>query len=656
MSDISIPGINSRFNTEELVSNLVEVERVAVTRLERQIESYETEKSQWLNQNRVASQLRDAARLLFSFDSPFQERKVEVSEEGILNATANRNALEGTLSLEVVRLASGDRFRSSNLSDDYRVPEGQYEFSVGDRTINLRYRGGSLRDFSERLNRSGEGYLRSNVIQTSSDTQVFLIESLVDGSDGTLGFEGAAREFGIEAGILGQAESSTVDFPEAPGVLVPNENQRFALPRSLDPSIDWTVEIVGRLQVNPEYQYSEPETPPGPDSVGGGTLNFRGIDVPLTGPGIDLPSFEPEPPPPVVNDERVLYGTLGGRRIPLVDFASSGENSSYRLRLADFGSTDLTDLELVNGNTEKDLIVESLRIIDPNERGDYTPLRPLDLASDALIKLDGIEVTRSSNQIDDLLPGVTLNLQSPSDGEVDITISPDRELVKEKIIDFVATYNQVVREINILTRTDPNIVAEIEFFTDEERTEATERLGLFQGDSTLNTLKSRLQNLSIQAYPVSEDGDIMVLSQIGISTNASSTGGVGGGGLNASRLRGYLEINEDVLEEALNTRFDQVKALFGRDSDGDLIVDQGIGFSAEALLKPYTQVGGIFAARSDGLENRISESQDDIRDEETRIEDYEQELRLQYGRMESAINALESNSQDLSNLSNNNNN
>jgi flagellar hook-associated protein 2 len=72
----------------------------------------------------------------------------------------------------------------------------------------------------------------------------------------------------------------------------------------------------------------------------------------------------------------------------------------------------------------------------------YTPgNRPLALtgaAADAALSLDGIAVTRSSNTIDDLVPGVRLQLQRPVTG-VTLAASRDAAALEATVSDFAST-------------------------------------------------------------------------------------------------------------------------------------------------------------------------------------------------------------------------
>ena len=143
-----------------------------------------------------------------------------------------------------------------------------------------------------------------------------------------------------------------------------------------------------------------------------------------------------------------------------------------------------------------------------------------------------------------------------------------------------------------------------------------------------------------------------MMSQIGISTNAGS----GGGSVNASKLRGYLEINEEMLDNALQTKSSNIKELFGMDTDGDLVVDTGVGYELDAFLNPYIQTGGIFTSKIGNLDTRITDTNREIEDYKEYLADYEQSLKVKYGNMEGTLNQLESNSSSLDTFNQQNNN
>jgi len=146
-------------------------------------------------------------------------------------------------------------------------------------------------------------------------------------------------------------------------------------------------------------------------------------------------------------------------------------------------------------------------------------------------------------------------------------------------------------------------------------------------------------------YPTSDQINVSTLSQIGISTKATA-----GGAVESSRLRGYLEIDEKKLDEVLSSSMPAIKALFGYDTDSDLVVDSGIGYSIDSQITPYVQTGGIFSTRTSGLGSRITATERRITQLDEKLERKEADLRRKYGQMEGALRSLESQSESISNF------
>ncbi len=307
----------------------------------------------------------------------------------------------------------------------------------------------------------------------------------------------------------------------------------------------------------------------------------------------------------------------------------------------------LSSIEIKNANTHREIRLQEVVIFDPDARGDYTPVNPIETASDALVELDGIEARRSSNTIDDLLPGVVLNLHKPSDSPVEISIEPDKELIKNTIIEFVGYYDELIADLNILTGRSEDIVDEITYLTDEQREDALGMLGLLQGDITLMQLKSRLQTIVMNPYETSAGRGLALLDQIGISTNAV---GSRTGSLNRSRLRGYLEIDEEALDQAIQSNLPAVKELFGRDTDADLVVDSGVAFELDSYIRPYVETGGLISTRIDTIDGRIARTSNRIETEQEKLDRKEQEYRRQFATMEASLNSLEQSSQQIENF------
>ena len=145
-------------------------------------------------------------------------------------------------------------------------------------------------------------------------------------------------------------------------------------------------------------------------------------------------------------------------------------------------------------------------------------------------------------------------------------------------------------------------------------------------------------------YPTSEEQDLALLAQIGVSTDLRR---IGSGGADPSRLRGYLDIDERALDEAIANKLPAVRQLFGSDTTGDLLVDSGIAFAIDTLSRPYTDRSGILAQRTSGMDSRIIQEQQRITTLDRQLANREADLRRQFSQMEGAFNRMEQMSSSL---------
>ena len=277
----------------------------------------------------------------------------------------------------------------------------------------------------------------------------------------------------------------------------------------------------------------------------------------------------------------------------------------------------------------------------------FGPKNPISTADDAILKYEGITITRPSNKIDDIIPEITLNVHEKTEKTATISIKPDVESSKDAIISFVGQYNQAVAQINILSQNKPELIEELDYLSKEEKTEQKDKLGMFATDFSLTNMKSNMQTIVAAGYNFSDTAEVTMLSQIGIGTNA---GGYSGG-YSQSKLRGYLEIDEKKLDSALENHLDDIRQMFGYDSDGDLIVDSGIAYKLDKQIGAYTQTGGILALKTSSLDTKIKSSESKIAKLETQMEEKEAQLRNKYSQMEGTLNSLESQQSQISNFS-----
>jgi flagellar hook-associated protein 2 len=464
--------------------------------------------------------------------------------------------------------------------------------------------------------------------------------------------EGSVKEAQLPGDLLPSESISISD-----GVLRLPSLTAASIPLNLD--IEQGSPMVLRIEtetaVQSEGTFAPPKPPPGPSIPSSGSISYGGITIENAPSEAPLPEWTPPPPPPRLDNLAVLSLTFSdGTKASLPPITDTESFSEREFRLADVaGGKTITALNIENANTHREIAVQNATVLDPTAVGSgFKPLNPVTTAQDAIISMEGIEMTRPSNTINDIIPGVTVTARGVSERPVRLAVGTDREGVKNAIITLVGTYNRLMAEVNVLTRSDPVIIDELTYLSKEEAEEMRARLGSFAGDSSLSHLRTNLQRAASSPYPTDLEKELSMLAQIGISTNTRG----GASGYNPARLRGYLEIDEKALDVALDKNLGAVRQLFGSNSQGELIVDTGVAFTLDAVSRPFVETGGIIALKTGTIDSRISQDKRRIATLDRQLADKEAQLKMQYSQMESAWSRMEQTSSSIDSFSRNNNN
>jgi flagellar hook-associated protein 2 len=177
--------------------------------------------------------------------------------------------------------------------------------------------------------------------------------------------------------------------------------------------------------------------------------------------------------------------------------------------------------------TSKNTGVEGMSITDGTGALGLTQLVE---GQDAEIVVDGYTITRSKNQISDVISGVTLNLVSEDEGAtVTLNVGRDYDGIKEKIQDFVDSYNDLMKYIA----------------TQNTSSADGKTTGTLFADSSLQSIKSSLRGAVLSTVS-GADSTLNRLSSIGISVDKT----------------GQLSIDDDTLDGYLETNFNDVVNIF----------------------------------------------------------------------------------------------
>lgn len=684
MAGISIPGVTDPYNTNDTVEKLMQVERIPLTREQNQLEKYKNEQDAWREINSKLSSLRENTKTLYSYDNPFNNKLVNSTQEDAITAEATRSAPLQSFKVDVLQVATADRFLTDELAADYKVPSGVYTFKVADKQLTMNWKGGSLKDFSNAINKRGNGIINTMIIGSSQGKKTLLIESLTTGKENKLIFEDTAKTFAEQSGMISPIKSNEISFgtnsSEISNIQNKENVEQIGLPTlsitktkflnntvTVEPRGAYQVNIPNSVKNNSNYHITfnitakktddittklnkKTEEPVLPDSGFAEFENIiiRNIESDTT---IKKTTVQKEPLVPIEN-RNLVYAVMNDGSEEII---STPEILSENGTKVDFPLSEYQNIKAIafkNYNTGYSFEVSAFETYDVTANAGYVPNHPVSVADDAIIKYEGIKISRPSNKIDDVIPEITLNLAEKTEKTATISVKPDAEAAKDALISFVGQYNQTVAKINILSQTKIEIIEELDYLTDDEKETAYKQLGLFQTDFSLTSIKSNMATILSSQYLFDDNATITMLNQIGIATNASGFGG----GYSASRLRGYLEIDEKKLDNALQNNLDDIKSLFGYDSDGDLIVDSGIAYKLDNQIGAYTQTGGILSLKTSTLDSKIKNSESRISKLEEQLENKEAEYRNQFSTMTGTLNSLESQQSTISNFSKQNQN
>jgi len=229
---------------------------------------------------------------------------------------------------------------------------------------------------------------------------------------------------------------------------------------------------------------------------------------------------------------------------------------------------------------------------------------------DSHIRIDGLNVYRSTNTISDVIDGITLDLNAADPGNpIQITVNTDTEGVKEKVQSFIDAYNSNISVLDGQNQVD-----------DEGQTSAA----LF-GDSSLRSIAARLRTaVTHQASSSSSLYDS--LAALGITSDAD----------------GKLNLEGSTFDDALSADFDGVMEFFTDISDGSAATFKT---AVDDLTDP---VSGIIKIRRDGISNRKDAIDGRIERMEDRLSSYEDRLVQRFANLETLVSSFQAQGAALS--------
>ena len=217
-------------------------------------------------------------------------------------------------------------------------------------------------------------------------------------------------------------------------------------------------------------------------------------------------------------------------------------------------------------------------------------------AADALFSIDGLAMTRSSNDVSEAITGFQLSLDAVTTSPVTVNVGSNSDALGEKLQTFVDAYNSVV-----------NGIAVESVFTGEARTGDS-----LAGDSTLRSLQRSLNSSLFGTLPGFE-----TLRELGLETNQA----------------GKLELDMEAFGAALNENGDTLLEAFSGDG-----VTGGLFERLSAVNDQYAHKdSGLLSTRISSFESQNRLIDQRIVSMELRVDKYEETLLRKFATLETLV-------------------
>ena len=227
-------------------------------------------------------------------------------------------------------------------------------------------------------------------------------------------------------------------------------------------------------------------------------------------------------------------------------------------------------------------------------------------AKDATVTVNGIQFTRSTNKIDDVIPGVTLSINSTTSSNASITVTQDTAELKTSIESLVSSYNKTKGVLDTLTKSELD--------------------GVLKGDSIFKRAVDEIRDTLIGTS--STPGTSLTrLSDIGVGITKIGT----------------LEINDATLTSALSSGLADIRKLFSADTEQQTTIgdaSRGIAGDIVKSIADLKGTSGYLTTKTIALGDDIADYQEEMTALEARMEALQERYTKQFAAMNTVVNEM----------------
>ena len=237
----------------------------------------------------------------------------------------------------------------------------------------------------------------------------------------------------------------------------------------------------------------------------------------------------------------------------------------------------------------------------------------------------GIAIRSTTNTLNDVVPGATIDLRGTGADPATVTISRDDAAITEAVQGFVDDFNSVVDTLNTYDTYDAE----------------TQRRGLLLGDSTVGLVRNSIFRL---ANSVSTDlsGQFTNLAQVGVTIGTGAKMS-----FNPARFAAALQSDRNAVEALFTFKETETDEVTGE----TVISAAGVGARIDELLETLTDSAtGTLQSRLDSMDQQIQLSNRRIEQLDDQLDSKRARLEAQFVAMERSLAQIQGQSNALTSL------
>ncbi|MFN4244841.1 MAG: flagellar filament capping protein FliD [Brevinematia bacterium] len=610
-------------DTDKIVDKLVEAES-------KKGEKYQQEVSNQIIMKAIINfveynlkELKDIAKSMYDYRSPFQNRIGFSSDEELVKVIPNRGADVGENKIKVEKMAKADVFVSDLVPVGYELKPFKVVISLGEKSAEIDFKGGTLRDLSKLINDVAKDIVTSSVIKVNDNSEVIRIEGRKTGKNAKVYITGDISEL-VAIGLLSKRKEVVSQklnilslFTSGDSITV-REREEFSKNTYYKITKNSIIEISNVVSI-----YSVPKP--------------REVDIRIMD-SVKISNVEVKGGTPITTFD-VLNEYVSNDFVFLVirfkDGVKEGivvTNTYLKLNLSFYEGKEIDEVIIRNMNDVVKVTFYRIIVYDKSEEieADYVPKNYLSRADDAVIYINGVKVERDQNDIFDVINGTIRVVGENPNKEVVTKVDYDYNSITNFISNFIAKYNDVMIYLSKITKP---IVDRRQLYEkpDEEKEE-----GAFANDLDMSRLKDKLRMFAMGVYKT-RSTNVRLLYHVGIYTKSISAKLDFESDLWEYVRRGVLTIDNEKLLQMISENIFVVNDIFGYDSDGDKIIDTGFAYSVSTLCDEYTRVNGVIANKKKQIDSVIKSNKEMYAKFQDRLEEYRLSLERKFGKLQQVL-------------------